>query len=448
MAENWQGLIGQVVDGTFSLRQYLGGSDHRAVFLTDRRSGSVPQTAAIKLITRGLSDQEIQFVLWERVIKLSHPNLIALFQTGRCQLEGTEMLFLVMEYAEENLSQILPYRPLTPAELREMLHPVLAALGYVHNQGFVHGHLKPANIMAINDQVKLSSDELCQACESSSVGDPSAIYVAPEVASGGALSPAADVWSLGVTIVEALTQHPPVFQGPSRSELRVPETMPAPFLEIVNHCLNPNPKLRWTLPEISASLQPGSVTRQPTAIARARGPAGSRRFIVPVVATGLLLLAIFAGSKLIKHTPDTAPSNQTKVDAAESKTSEPNAVTGESSSRVATPQGTTQKTIGSVARGTVAQQVLPDVSRGARNSIQGRVRVKIKVRVDTAGDVVGAQFVSPGPSKYFANLALNAARRWKFTPPQLGAQNLSSEWLLKFEFGRAATNVQATQSSP
>jgi hypothetical protein len=47
----------------------------------------------------------------------------------------------VMKYAEENLSQILPHWPLTPAEGREMLEPVLDVLVYVHGQGFVHGHI-------------------------------------------------------------------------------------------------------------------------------------------------------------------------------------------------------------------------------------------------------------------------------------------------------------------
>ncbi len=65
-----------------------------------------------------------------------------------------------MEYAEEDLSQILPERPLTPGEAREMLDPVLDALSYLHEKGFVHGHFKPSNIMVVDDQVKLSCDNL------------------------------------------------------------------------------------------------------------------------------------------------------------------------------------------------------------------------------------------------------------------------------------------------
>jgi serine/threonine protein kinase len=63
-----------------------------------------------------------------------------------------------MEYAEENLSQFLPQRPLTPAEARDVLAPTLQGLAFLHGDGLVHGHVRPSNILAIDDQLKLSSD--------------------------------------------------------------------------------------------------------------------------------------------------------------------------------------------------------------------------------------------------------------------------------------------------
>ena len=98
-----------------------------------------------------------------------------------------------MEYAEEDLSQILPERPLTPMEARQMLQPVLNALAFLHGKGFVHGHVKPANIMAVNDQLRISSDGLRAVGQSSvGVGKPS-VYDPPDSASGGIISPAADI---------------------------------------------------------------------------------------------------------------------------------------------------------------------------------------------------------------------------------------------------------------
>src|SRR5205807_4278877 len=140
---------------------------------------------------------------------------LRLFYTGRCRMGSTEVLFAVMEYAEEDLSQILAERPLTPAETLDMLQPALEALAYLHRQGFVHGHIKPANIMAVEDQLKISSDGLCRIDEwRGDLWKPD-VYDAPEIA-GGEISPAADIWSLGMTLVEALTQRVPVWEGPEQ----------------------------------------------------------------------------------------------------------------------------------------------------------------------------------------------------------------------------------------
>src|SRR4029077_13091013 len=120
----WKQWEGQVVNGEFHLRQFLGGGENCAVFLTEHGERET-QRAAIKLIAVPPEYAELQLSQWRRSAKLSHPHLIRLFQMGQCQLDDVGLLFVVMEYAEENLSQILPQRPLTPAEAREMLEPVL-----------------------------------------------------------------------------------------------------------------------------------------------------------------------------------------------------------------------------------------------------------------------------------------------------------------------------------
>jgi TonB family protein len=100
-----------------------------------------------------------------------------------------------------------------------------------------------------------------------------------------------------------------------------------------------------------------------------------------------------------------------------------------------------------VVPGKVVHQVLPDVPRSARNTIQGKVRVGVRVRVDPSGSVAGAKLDSPGPSRYFAELALKAARRWKFDPAKAGDKNVSSEWILRFQFGKAGTTVLPVPAS-
>jgi TonB family protein len=101
-----------------------------------------------------------------------------------------------------------------------------------------------------------------------------------------------------------------------------------------------------------------------------------------------------------------------------------------------------------VVRGSVLQQVVPDVSRSARNTITGRIKVSVQVSVNSSGSVTQARLSSPGPSKYFANQALVAARRWNFNPPQVDGGAVASEWVLRFQFGRASTQVFPAETKP
>src|SRR5260370_11638416 len=112
MSESWKQWDGQVFDARFLLRQNLGGSEHSAVFLTER--GTPPQKAAIKFIQVDEPDAELQLFRWKHATRLSSSHLLRTFESGRCHLTNFEFLYVVFEYAEENLSQFLPPPPLTP----------------------------------------------------------------------------------------------------------------------------------------------------------------------------------------------------------------------------------------------------------------------------------------------------------------------------------------------
>ena len=199
-------LQGEIVDGKYHLRQYLGGSDHGAVFLTEH--GNLrPQKAAIKLVRVRPGNAELQLSRWRLAANLAHPHLVRIFDMGRCELENSAMLYVVMELADENLAQIIPERALTPDEARDMLAPVLDALAYMHGRGFVHGHIKPSNIMAVGEELKVSSDGICRLADAIESPGLPGVYDPPEGTRNGA-APAGDVWSLGATLVEVLTQQP------------------------------------------------------------------------------------------------------------------------------------------------------------------------------------------------------------------------------------------------
>jgi TonB family protein len=87
---------------------------------------------------------------------------------------------------------------------------------------------------------------------------------------------------------------------------------------------------------------------------------------------------------------------------------------------------------------------MPQVSASAHRTIQGKIKVRVKVDVDAAGNVAKAKLESAGPSKYFSRVALEAASGWKFSPAQAGESG-AREWNLQFAFSRARTDVSAVQ---
>jgi TonB family protein len=469
MAEAWKKWEGQVVNREFELLRYLGGSEHSAVFLTKRERE--PREVAIKLIPAN-AEPELQLSWWELAAKLSHPHLLRLFQTGRCELDGTELLYAVTEYAEESLAQIIPYRALTPEETRDMLQSVLDGLAYIHGKGFVHGHITPSNIMAVGDQIKVSGDGLCGAGESSRVLGATSGYAAPETADGGGMSAAADVWSLGMTLVESLTQRPPVWDGTETAEPVVPETLPDPFFDIASHCLRRNPQSRWTVAEIARRLQQPTLAPRTKESVESQGRPRKWSYVIPVVAVGLLLvvLGLRAMHRHASAEPGASSTIESQTAQAEAKqrseAGQPPPVSGDSdkeqaaavpaapkpapaaSSKSATRHAGGENSGASRAQGEVAQQVLPDVSRSALRTINGRLKVRVKVTVDSSGNVTAARFDSRGPSKYFADRTLQAAQRWTFKPPQVSGQAVPSEWILKFEFVKSGTIVHPAQILP
>ncbi|HYB62045.1 MAG TPA: TonB family protein [Methylomirabilota bacterium] len=456
MIEAWKQWEGQTVDGKFHLRDYLGGSEHGAVFQT-LHDDQNPKAAAIKLVAENAPNAGSQLASWQLALTLSHPNLIRIFQTGRCQIGDAKLLYVVMEYAEEDLSQIVPHRPLTENEAVEMLKPAVDALAYLHAKGLVHGRIKPSNIMANGDQLKLSTDGLCRA--GTPISEPGD-YDPPETTS----SPAGDMWSLGMTLVEVSTQRLLAWDRNGLRDPDVPGTLPPPLLDIARHCLDRDPKRRWTASCIINLLKSpvtAELTVQP--VQRSGSPKRSR-YLIPAVIL-LVALASLVSLKLLHRSPRaTAQLSQATVKPSEHALPKPHQVASTTlPEKQPTRPSDTQSSVGrsqvpvsapptealtvpggSVAAVGVIDQVMPNVPQKARDTIQGTVRVGIKVTVDPSGNVTDATIDSPGPSKYFANLALQASRQWKFAPARDG----SSDWTLRFEFSADGTKAFAKRSEP
>jgi len=567
MSFSWKQYEGQVINNTFPLQRYLGGSSESAVFLT-QLAGPQSSKAALKLVPEGgLAD--FQLSLWRRASKLTHPNLLQLYQGGRCRLADMDLLYVVMEYAEEDLSQILPQRALTPAEVRDMLGPVLDALGSLHAEGLVHSRLKPSNVLATADQVKLSTDRLFPVGEIRKSTANRAVYDAPETANQ-AITPASDVWSLGVMLIEVLTQRRPEGQLGDQILPSVPHSLPQPFQDIAQHALLRDPRVRWNIANVAASLnplaaaaaqsasplsvplspvpgvpaaelqpprrrlfspapkapKPAPVAAPPAVKASRLAPAvpapvlpplmpplasaPSRRppkrelvlpsYVIPVAAGLLVVAGIVTLPKFLSKgvessasptsttarvaapgpeersassdvarsakpnsssSRDSQKSSSAKSAAKESsqptakETSKPAAAAPSPASlRTETKPATdpaksaASSSAGGSAKGEVLDQILPDVPNKSLSTISGKVRVAVRAKVDAAGNVSSAEFENPGPSKFFADAALKAMRRWEFTPPEAAGRSIPSEWLVRFEFTPSGVNAFPQQITP
>src|SRR3984957_7178496 len=283
-------VIGRVIDGRFPLLQRLGGTEWSSAHLTELDDGRA-QRAAIKIFSFKSVDERATVARWDVARTLSHPHLMPLFHAGRCAVDGEDLLYVVTEYADETLSQILPDRPLSPREAREMLGPVLGALSYLHNRCLTHGHLRPTNVMVVGDEVKLSPDFGWRSRTRS-------IYDAPET---GTLyvAPAADIWSLGILLVEALTQQPPAWDRSHGSVPEIPPDIPEPFFTICRECLRTDPAQRCTLAGIKARLnsshadEPAVEAAVEPSVAIVHRPAKpSYKFRAKIIAGAVVLLLL------------------------------------------------------------------------------------------------------------------------------------------------------------
>ena len=509
MSEVWTRLEGQVVNGAFPLRRYLGSSDHSGVFLTEYAAQNLAH-AALKLVPAIPTLAESQLAHWGAAASVAHPQLIRLFETGRCQLGGLHYLYVIMDYAEQNLGQLLLHRALSETEVREMLPLALEALGFLHSRDLVQGQLKPSNILVIENQLKLASDTIRPAGEATASIGTLSVYNPPE-ARDGSFSTSGDMWALGVTLCQALTQRAPSRSGERGESVALPTDFPVAFIDIVRRCLSRNPAQRPSVADFQEWLKRGSTvpdaaTPPPAAGAATAAaavakppvndgatrlviravlnsepvpepPAERKSFVMPIVAVVVALALGWVGvrwfmgqsnsnaptTEVASTTapPGASPPGETAGDSAQGSqraapsaanssapatsgapgtpsTTTPSAGTARIAPPVAAPSS--RSPARSASSGDVLHEEIPNVSLRSRETIHGHVKVTVRVTVDPSGTVVSDVLENPGPSKYFARLAGQAASKWKFAPAD---HQGTRQWLVHFEFSRDGTQAQA-----
>jgi Protein kinase domain len=192
--------------------------------------------------------------------RLTHPNIVALYDTG----EQGGVGYIVMELVNgPSLGQVLArHGPLPPARAARLASEVGAALDYAHQTGVCHGSLRPSNILLADDgTVKVADFSIARAAADD---DPSRTgeilgpdgFLAPEVVRGEQADGRADVYGLGACLYAMLTGRPPGIDPattvPPRSlRAGVPRNLDA----VVRQAMAPGPDDRYqTVQAVAAAL--------------------------------------------------------------------------------------------------------------------------------------------------------------------------------------------------
>jgi streptogramin lyase len=185
---------------------------------------------ALKVIARELVDREgfrERFLRESRLAaRLDHPSVVPIFDSR--ELDGE--LIVAMRLVEGgDLRRLIDRRgPLPVAEALALLGQVADALDAAHAAGIVHRDVKPHNILVEGDRAFLSDFGLAKAVgESGATTGVSVVgtaqYMSPEQWRGAQVGPAADVYSLGCVLYEAVTGIVPYARRESDTEPEMPE---------------------------------------------------------------------------------------------------------------------------------------------------------------------------------------------------------------------------------
>jgi hypothetical protein len=275
----WKRFEGQSLEGRFPLDGYIGAGNGIAMFVS--RLAGQEHPVLIKLVRYGSPGWDRLSASWTLAKQLEHANLIRVFATGQGDLDGLRVAYAITDFPDANVASVLQERCLTAIEGRELLLNCAEALRYLHQKGLVNTDVQPASIVSVNETIKLSVDHLMRAGERDGARQQADPYCAPETAREG-YSPAGDVWSLGVSIQQAITGTLPNMAGE-----KLPLDSQGSCLETLRHCFAISPADRWSAGQIVNFLRSGGLPQQPRTYARM----ARVRYAVP--AACILLVSAF-----------------------------------------------------------------------------------------------------------------------------------------------------------
>ena len=202
----------------FALEREIGSGGMARVYLG--RDEVLDRPVAVKVLKpmHGDSDIGIRFRREGRTAaRLSHPNIVQVYDAGEGDLDGAEVSYIVMEYLPGgDLKELIDARGrLGDAELARIGEEVCSGLAHAHGRGVVHRDIKPHNILLDEKgRAKVSDFGIARALDTTQATRTgaylgTALYSSPEQLQGHKVTPKSDVYSLGTTLYQAAAGEPP-----------------------------------------------------------------------------------------------------------------------------------------------------------------------------------------------------------------------------------------------
>jgi serine/threonine protein kinase len=286
---------------------------------------SLDREVAIKVFHRDVVPVEQRRRLHEVAVmgRLDHPGVVPLFDTG----DEDGHTFLVMRLVDgQNLADRLRSGPLPPGDVTALTTQLSDALAYVHARGVTHRDLKPANILLGDDGPVISDFGIAQSVDATRVTATGAIvgtaaYMAPEQVLGDLVGSPADIYSLGLILLECLTgvrEYTGTMAECAIARLtrqpRLPQDLPPALARLLRQMTARVPAQRPTAAVVrqtlSADEEAPSPVDAPTTIVARPVPRGHRGVLVGTLAAGAAVIAavcVFGLPTAVQGNPASSP---------------------------------------------------------------------------------------------------------------------------------------------
>ncbi|HET7478521.1 MAG TPA: Stk1 family PASTA domain-containing Ser/Thr kinase [Rubrobacteraceae bacterium] len=205
-------MQGTILDKRYTLLDRLGSGGMAEVYLA--HDEVLDRDVALKALREQYADDDSFVERFRREARnaasLSHPNIVQVYDQGRAE-NGT--YYMAMEYVPGGTlkDRIVEHGALEPREAAGLAAQVAEALAVAHDRGIVHRDIKPQNVlMTPSGETKVADFGIARAASATVMTQTNLVlgtagYMAPEQAAGEEVSPATDLYSLGVVLYEMLT---------------------------------------------------------------------------------------------------------------------------------------------------------------------------------------------------------------------------------------------------